>query len=46
MTLFADAVSTYYVGPQGRQAQKDAGGRLRSVLWLVLIAGLVLGVYL
>lgn len=47
MTLFAEAVSTYYVGPQGRQAQKDAGGTaLRSVLWLVLIAGLVLGVYL
>ncbi|NLX91001.1 MAG: hypothetical protein GXZ07_05360 [Firmicutes bacterium] len=47
MTLFADAVATYYLGPQGRQAQEGAGGTaLRSVLWLVLIAGLVLGVYL
>lgn len=47
IALFADAVSTYFVGPDGRQTQEGAGGTaLRSVLWLVLIAGLVLGIYL
>ena len=47
ISLFADAVTTYFVGPQGRQAQRSAGETaLRSVLWLVLIAGLVLGIYL
>jgi len=47
MTLFADAVSTYFVGPQGRQTSERTGGTaLRSVLWVVLIAGLVLGLYL
>ncbi len=47
ISLFGDAVTTYFVGPQGRQAQRSAGETaLRSVLWLLLIAGLVLGIYL
>lgn len=47
ISLFADAVSTYFVGPQGRESQDRAGGTaLRSALWLLLIAGLLLGAYL
>ena len=47
IAMFADGVSTYFVGPEGRQMQEKAGvTALRSVLWLVLIAGLILGVYL
>jgi len=47
VALFADAVNSYFVGPQGEQARGGIGmTALRTILWIVFIALLALGAYL
>ncbi|MDO9535771.1 MAG: stage II sporulation protein P [Bacillota bacterium] len=47
VALFADAVNSYFVGPQGEQAREGIGmTALRTILWIILIALLALGAYL
>lgn len=47
MALFSDAVATYFLGREGKQAREGIGiTALRSILWIILIGGVVLGIYL
>ncbi|NMB35810.1 MAG: stage II sporulation protein P [Firmicutes bacterium] len=47
MTLFSDVVETYFLGAPAEQARAGRGlTALKGVLWIILIAGLALGVYL
>lgn len=47
MALFSDAVATYFLGREGQQAREGIGmTALRSILWIILIVGAALGIYL
>jgi stage II sporulation protein P len=47
MALFSDVVKVYFLGEPGRQAREGMGSTaLRSILWIIFIAGLALGGYL
>jgi stage II sporulation protein P len=47
VALFADAVNSYFVGPQGEQTREGIGmTALRTILWIIFIALLALGAFL
>jgi len=47
IALFSDSVTAYFLGREGDQAREGVGATaLKSVLWLVLLAGVALGVYM
>ena len=47
IALFSDSVAAYFLGREGDQAREGVGATaLRSLLWLVLLAGVALGVYM
>jgi stage II sporulation protein P len=47
IALFSDSVTAYFLGREGDQAREGVGAiALKSVLWLVLLAGVALGVYM
>jgi len=47
VSLFAETVSVYFRGQEGAAALEGIGSTaLRSVLWVVLITGLAVGVYM
>lgn len=47
MTLFSDVIKDYFLGAPAKQTRASRGLiALKSVLWIILIAGLALGIYL
>ena len=47
MGLFSDVIEVYFMGEPGKQAREGLGGTaLKSILWIIFIAGLALGGYL